>query len=121
MTTNERTLRISIDVLAAVVCALGAGLALLGVDTPLRPALVAVGLVLGTGWAATCWFGIREPAFAGSVAVAAGISIIFVFSLLLLEVHWWHPIGAAGGLLIAAGAANLAAAFRDSTDVRGSQ
>jgi hypothetical protein len=115
MSARERTVRFGVDLIAAVVCAIGASLALFAVDTPIRPAAVAIGLVVGTGWAATCWINLRDPAFAAGIAIATGLSLLFVISLLLVEIHWWHPIGVAGALLAAACLGNIAAAIRDRT------
>jgi hypothetical protein len=118
MNQRQRRVKLGADAVAVVLCAVGATLALADVHTPVRPGLVAAALVVGTGWAATNWMDLTEVAFAASVSLATGLSICFFVALLFVEVGWWHPVGSAGALLIAAAAGNALALARD-TAVRG--
>ncbi len=109
MTRNEQLLRTGVDALAALGCAAAALVTLANVLTPIRSGLTVAALVLGTGWAATCWIRSRDAAMAATLAIGAGVSIICFYALIFVEVHWWHPIGSVGGLLIAAAGVNLVA------------
>ncbi len=95
-------------------CTVGAILALADVRTPIRSGLIATALVVGTGWAATNWLDLTEVAFAASVSLAAGLSIAFFFALFFVEIDWWHPVGSAGALLVAAATCNALALAHDS-------
>jgi hypothetical protein len=106
-------IRVGIDLAAVVACALSAALTLADVHSPIRSGLTALALVLGTGWAATCWIDVRDTSFAATVAIAAGLSIVCFYALVFVEIHWWHPVGSVGALLIAAAAVNAAAVLRD--------
>ena len=118
MNRRQRTVKLGADAAALVLCAVGAALVLADVHTPLRPGVVAAALVVGTGWAATNWMDLPETAFAAGVSLATGLSICFFFALLLVEIGWWHPVGSAGGLLVAGAVGNALALARDTT-VRG--
>ena len=100
--------------LAALACAFGAVVTLADVTTPLRSGVVAAALIAGTGWAATCWVDLTEAAFAGTVALAVGLSIVFFYGLFFVEIGWWHPVGSVGALLVAATALNSVAVVRDA-------
>jgi len=113
MSLMDAKVRVAIDLVAAVVCALAAALTLADVHTPIRSGVTVVALILGTGWAATCWITIRDTAFAATVAIAAGISIFCFYALLFVEIHWWHPVGSVGAFLIAAAAINFMAVAGD--------
>ena len=76
--------------------------------------MVALALVAGTGWAATAWFDITDAAFATTIALAVGLSIVFFFALFFLEIHWWHPVGSIGVLLAIAGVPSLVAGAREA-------
>jgi hypothetical protein len=109
----EPRLRLGVDAVATVACALAALMTLANVHSPIRSGLTAAALVLGTGWAATCWTNVRDVAFAVTVTIASGVSIICFYALFFVEVHWWHPVGSLGGLLIVAAVINAAAVARD--------
>jgi hypothetical protein len=111
---RQRHVKLGVDAAAVVLCAVGAALVLADVHTPIRPGLVAMALVIGSGWAATNWLDLTEVAFAASVSVATGLSICFFVALFFVEIGWWHPVGSAGALLVAAAAANALALARDS-------
>lgn len=110
-----QAVRLGVDVMATLVCALGALFTLADVHTPVRSGLTVVALVLGTGWAATCWMKLRDAAFAATIAMATGVSIICFYALLFVEIHWWHPVGSVGALLIGAAAVNALAIVWDLT------
>ncbi len=114
MTRAQRTGRLTMDTAATVLCAAAAGVTLADIQTPVRSGLVAIALVIGTGWAATCWLGLSDAAYAGTVALAAGVSILFLYSLLFVEIGWWHPSASAGVLLLVAAAFNAGAVLRDT-------
>ena len=118
MNRRQRHVKQGADAFALLLCAMGAALVLADVHTPVRPGLVAAALVIGTGWAATNWMDLTEVAFAASVSLATGLSICFFVALLFVEIGWWHPVGSAGALLVAAAAGNALALGRD-TAVRG--
>jgi xanthosine utilization system XapX-like protein len=109
-----------IDLLAMASCGAGSALALLDIRSPVRPYVVLLGLVLGVGWAATSWLRVSELAYAGTLALAAGVSIPILVSVFFVEVHWWHPVGIAGVLLAGASAVNAVWSVRDSAMVRSS-
>ena len=113
MSLLEPRIRISVGVVATVGCALSALLTLADVHSPIRSGLTTAALVLGTGWAATCWTDVRDTAFALTVAIAAGVSIICFYALVFVEIHWWHPVGSVGALLIVAATVNAVAVARD--------
>ncbi len=114
MNRRQRNYRLLTDVLTTVGCALGAALTLANVHTPLRSGLVATALIVGTGWAATCWINLTEAAVAGTVTLATGLSILFFYALFFVEIGWWHPVGSVGALLVAAAALNAVAILRDA-------
>ena len=95
--------------MAAIVCGTAALLTLADIHTPVRSGLTVVALILGTGWAATCWIELPEVAFATTITIAAGISILCFYALLFVEIGWWHPVGSVGALLIGAAVVNAAA------------
>ena len=113
MSLADTRIRVALDLVAAVVCALGAALTLADVHTPVRSGVTVAALILGSGWAATCWIDVRDAAFAGTIAIAAGISLFCFYALVFVEIHWWHPVGSVGAFLIAAAAVNAAATARD--------
>jgi hypothetical protein len=113
MTRTQRTYRLAADVAAALACTFGAIVTLGDIHTPLRSGVVAAALVAGTGWAATCWADLTEAAFAGTAALAAGLSSLFFYGLFFVEIGWWHPVGSIGALLVAAAALNAASVLRD--------
>lgn len=113
MRLSDRITRALIDVVALAVCAAGSALALLDVRTPARPYVVLIALVLGIGWATTGWLRVSEPAYAGTLVLAAGVSIPILVGVFFVEIHWWHPVAVAGVLLAAAAAGNVAALARD--------
>ena len=115
MNLGDPRIRIGVDAVATVSCALAAVLTLADIRSPVRSGLTALALVLGTGWAATCWIGIRDSAFAATVAIATGVSIVCFYALVFVEIHWWHPVGSVGALLIVAAVVNAAATARDLT------
>lgn len=102
-------LRAGIDMITSIACALAALFTLADIHTPVRSGLTVVALVIGTGWGATCWIRLRDAAFAATVAIATGVSIVCFYALLFVEIHWWHPIGSIGGLLITAAGINAVA------------
>jgi hypothetical protein len=114
MTRTQRNYRLVADILATVGCAVAAAMTLADLHSPLRSGLVATMLVVGTGWAATCWIDLREAAYAGTVALATGLSILFFYALLFVEIGWWHPVGSVGALLVGAAVLNAGGAARDS-------
>ncbi len=118
MNHRQRQVKLGADGIAVVLCAVGAVLALADVGTPIRSGLIATALVVGTGWAATNWLDLTEFAFAASVSLAAGLSALFFFALFFVEIGWWHPVGSAGALLVAAAAGNALALARDSAEWR---
>jgi hypothetical protein len=114
VTTSKRdALRLGIDVVAAAACGLAALLTLANIHTPIRAGLTIVALILGTGWAATCWITVKDTAFAATIVIAAGLSIVCFYALLFVEIHWWHPVGSIGALLIVAAGVNVLAIVRD--------
>jgi len=110
---KERSMRLATSVTLAVLCALSAVLTLADVHTPIRSGITVVSLVIGTGWAATCWIELKDAAFASTVAVATGLSIVFLYALVFLEVHWWHPVWSIGALLVLAAVVNAVASVRE--------
>lgn len=114
MTRTQRNYRLLADLLATVGCAVAAAMTLANLHSPLRSGLVATMLVVGTGWAVTCWIGLTEAAYAGTVALATGLSVIFFYALLFVEIGWWHPVGSVGALLVGAAVLNAAGVARDS-------
>jgi hypothetical protein len=115
MDLGDPRLRISVDAAATLSCALAAALTLADIHSPVRSGLTVLAILLGTGWAATCWIGVRELAFAATVAIATGVSIVCFYALVFVEIHWWHPVGSIGALLIVAAVVNAAATGRDLT------
>jgi hypothetical protein len=113
MTTQTRDLRTTADLILTLVCALGALLAGLDVHSGLRPVVILVGLVIGTGWAATSWIEITDAAFAAGVALATGVSITFLYGLFFIEIGWWHPVDSVIALLAVAAVVNGAALAHD--------
>lgn len=114
MTRSQRTIKMAVSLVMAALCALGAALVLSGSHSPLRPYVVVVALVLGTGWAATAWFDIADAAFAMTITLAVGLSVLFFFGLFFLEIHWWHPVGSIGLLLAVAAVPSLLAGAREA-------
>jgi hypothetical protein len=114
MNRTQRNFRLATDILATVGCTLAAIVTFADVHTPVRSGLVAAALVVGTGWAATSWIDLTEAAFAGTVALAAGLSILFLYALLFVEIGWWHPVGSVGALLVAAATLNAFAVLRET-------
>jgi hypothetical protein len=112
-TSTRDAVRLGIDVVAAAACGLAALLTLANVHTPIRAGLTVVSLILGTGWAATCWITVKDAAFAATIVIAAGLSIICFYALVFVEIGWWHPVGSTGALLIVAAAVNGMAIIRD--------
>ena len=113
MSRRQLNVRLVVDVAATVVCALGATVTLADVHTPVRSGLVATALIVGTGWAATCWIDLTDAATAATVALATGLSILFFFALFFVEIGWWHPVGSAGVLLAVAAALNALGVLRN--------
>ena len=113
MSRTERTIRLATGSALTVLCGLSAYFTLADVHTPIRSGITAVSLVVGTGWAATCWIELRDAAFASAVVVATGLSIFFFYALLFLEIHWWHPVWSVGALLAVAAAVNAVASARE--------
>lgn len=114
MTRVQRTIKMAVSFALTALCALGAGLVLSGSQSPIRPYVVALALVVGTGWAATAWFDIADVAYAGTITLAVGVSIVFFFALFFLEIHWWHPVGSIGCLLAIAAVPSLVAGVREA-------
>jgi hypothetical protein len=114
MTRMQRNYRLVADVLATFGCALAAALTLANLHSPIRSGLVAAMLIAGTGWAVTCWIDLTEAAYAGTVALAAGLSVVFLYALLFVEIGWWHPVGSVGALLVAAAVLNAGGVARDA-------
>ena len=114
MTRGQRTIKMGVSFTMAVLCALGASLVLSGSHSFIRPYVVVVALVVGTGWAATAWFDITDAAYAATITLAVGLSIVFFFALFFLEIHWWHPVGSIGLLLAFAAVPSLAAGAREA-------
>jgi hypothetical protein len=120
VTTSTRdALRLGIDVVATAACALAALLTLANIHTPIRAGLTVASLILGTGWAATSWIKVNDAAFAATIVIAAGLSIVCFYALFFVEIGWWHPVGSTGALLIVAAAVNAMAIVRDL--LRGAQ
>ena len=67
------------------------------------PFIILTGAVLGTGWALAGWLDTRDAAYGASIAIAAGIALIILISIVSLEVAWWHPAVTVGVTLAAAG------------------
>lgn len=106
---TARTIRQVVDVLLGALCAVGAALVLADLASPARPAVVLVGLVLGSGWAVVGWIPLPdEVAYSGGLALAAGVAVPIAVSVVLVEGHWWHPVGASGAVLAVAAGLNLA-------------
>jgi len=119
-TTSRRdALRLAIDVVATAACGLAALLTLANIHTPIRAGLTVASLVIGTGWAATNWIKVNDAAFAATIVIAAGLSIVCFYARLFVEIGWWHPVGSTGALLIVAAAVNAMAIVRDL--LRGAQ
>jgi hypothetical protein len=111
----HRNVKITVDVVVALLCAAASVVVLVDADSPVRPALVLVALVVGTGWAATCWIDLDDVAFAATVALGTGLAGLFLYGLFFVEIGWWHPVGSAGVLLAVAAAVCVAAIARDAT------
>jgi hypothetical protein len=110
---KRRAIRIAVAAVLAVVCALSAFFTLADIHTPVRSGMTLAALIIGTGWAVTCWIDIKDAAFAATIAVASGVSVFCFYALLFVEIHWWHPVGSVGALLIAAAVINAAGALRE--------
>lgn len=118
----EDPLRGVISAAGALVCALGASLVFANAHSPLRPWVVLVGLVLGSGWAVVGWLDLAlEAAFVGALTLGAGVAVPIALSIILVVGGWWHPIGASGALLVAAAAVNLLLGLRSAVRVRQSR
>ncbi len=115
MTRTLRKVRIAVDATVALLCVAASVVVLADVHSPARPALVLVALVVGTGWAATCWIDLEDAAFAATVALATGLACLFLYGLFFVEIGWWHPVGSAGVLLAVTAAICAAATTRDAT------
>ncbi len=114
MRRAQRNTRVAVDIAVASLCAAAAVFVLADVQVPARAAVVLAALVLGPGWAATCWLDLEDPAFAATVALATGVALLFLYGLWFVAIGWWHPLGSAGVLLAAAGAASAVAAARET-------
>ncbi len=114
MTRIQRNYRLTADILTALGCTVAAAMTLADLHSPVRSGLVATMLIVGTGWAATSWIDLTEAAYAAAVALAAGLSVLFLYALLFVEIGWWHPVGSVGALLIGAAALNVGAVARDA-------
>jgi hypothetical protein len=114
LTRTQRNYRLLADVLATLGCAVGAAMTLGDLHSPVRSGLIATMLVAGTGWAVTGWIDVTETAYAATLALAAGLSVLFFYAVLFVEIGWWHPVGSVGALLAAAAALNAGAVVRDT-------
>ena len=95
-------------------CATGAVFALANVRGVAIPFVLLTGAVLGCGWAATGWMDARDAAYAASLAIAAGIALLILVSIVSLEAAWWHPAVTVGVMLALAAVGNAAIACRDA-------
>ena len=114
MTRGQRNIKMTVSFALAALCGLGSALVLSGSHSPLRPIVVALALVVGTGWAATAWFDITDAAYAATITLAVGLSLLFFFALFFLEIHWWHPVGSIGLLLAVTAVPSLVAGAREA-------
>lgn len=106
---DEGVVRLLVAAACAVVSLAGAVIVLGGVSSPARPAIVLVGLVLGTGWSVVGWIRLpREVAYVASLTLAVGVAVPIILSILLVESGWWHPVGSSGALLATAAGVNAA-------------
>lgn len=111
--SRGRRARALASVLTTLVAGTASALVFDQVASPARPVFVLVGLVLCTGWAVTGWLPLPdEAAYVGAVTFAIGVAIPIVVSVLLVRAHYWHPLGIAGALLVAAAAIDGALAVR---------
>ncbi len=114
MTRGQRNIKMVVSFVLAALCALGSALVLSGSHSHFRSPVVIVALVVGTGWAATAWFDITDAAYAATITLAMGLSIVFFFALFFVEIHWWHPVGSIGLLLAVAAVPSLVAGVREA-------
>lgn len=89
--TRQRILPRSATLGLSVICALALGLVAYDSREPLRPAVVLVAIVLGTG---TAIVGSEHLLSARGFSLAAviGVSAIVLISMAVTYVPWWHPI-----------------------------
>jgi hypothetical protein len=111
---NDRpSMRVLIDVSAAILCMAASVVAFADIRGPIGPFIVLAGAVLGCGWAMTGWLDTRDVAYAASLAVAAGISLIIVISMMAVQLTWWHPVVVVGILSVGAALGNAGLSYRD--------
>lgn len=114
MPRARRNYRMVAHAAATLGCAAAAAATLADLHAPWRSGLVAAMLVAGVGWASTSWIDIPDAAYAGTVALATGLSVVFLYALLFVEIGWWHPIGSVAALLAGAAVVNAGALVRDT-------
>ncbi len=115
MNRTHRNIKVAVDAAVALLCVAASVVVLADVHSPVRPALVLVALIAGTGWAATCWIDLDDVAFAATVALGVGLACLFLYGLFFVEIGWWHPIGSAGVLLAVAAGVCMVAIARDAS------
>ena len=76
---------------SSLICLLALALVLLGSRLPLRPVVVLVAIVLGTGSALVGGEDLLT-ARGFSLAVTVGLSVVILISLAATYVPWWHPL-----------------------------
>jgi hypothetical protein len=108
---RDRLIRQIADVATAVTCLVACFLAAEESTSPVRPSIVLLGLIGGTGWAMSGWL-TRDPVGKLlTVTLAGGFSIVIVASMICLAAGWWHPVALSCLLLIGASATAMTRFF----------
>ena len=99
------------SVITVAVAATCLGVAALVASGPHQSAaswVILAALVAGPGWALTPLRLRGEPAYHLMMVLAMGISVILGSATLMVEIHYWRPVGAVEVVLVAASALSLA-------------
>ena len=107
-------MRFVVDLIACVLCSTGALVTLAHLHDIVTPFVILAGAVLGCGWAVTGWLDGKDAAYAASLAIAAGIALVILVSLVSIELAWWHPTSVVGVMLALAAVSNVGIAYRDA-------
>ena len=114
MIRRELETRVMVDLIALILCAAGSVFALSHARGPVAAFVILGGSVLGCGWAITGWIDTRDAAYAASLAIAAGVALVMVVSLVSIELAWWHPVTVVGVVSAVAALGNCALSYRDT-------
>jgi hypothetical protein len=113
MIKRELDTRVIVDLIALILCAAGSVFALSHTHGPVAAFIILAGSVLGCGWAITGWIDTRDAAYAASLAMAAGLALVMVVSLVSIELAWWHPVIVVGVMSAIAALGNGGLSYRD--------